>query len=102
MEKLLNAVFWISDAFSRTHDPILAEYRFLQRHFILSFASTVFAMVFEVLISSMMPAAVNASRPLIQAVIEPLSWFPIAAMIASMVWMAGATYALWRFERHHS
>lgn len=101
MEKILNALFWIHDAFSRTCDPVLARHRSLQRHWIISASSAILALAAEYLISA--SASVDSPyRPIIQAALEPFAWLVLGAMVISTVWLAWATYALWRFERDYN
>lgn len=101
MEKILDALFWIHDVFSQTRDPVLAQYRSLQRHWIVSAGSAILALVAEYFISA--SALVdNPYRPIIQAALEPFLWVGLGAMVISIAWMAWATYALWRFERDHN
>lgn len=100
MDKVLDALFWILNAFSHTRDPFLAKHRGIQRHFIVSAFSTVLAMGALYFISPL-DLAENPYRPVVQAVVEPVSWVLLMAMAISMVWLTWATYALWRFESEH-
>ena len=49
-------------------------------------------------IASLVPAE-NAYRQLVVAVAAPLSFGLFAMSLASIIWCAWSTYALWRFER---
>ncbi len=97
MDKVLDALFWILNAFSRTRDPFLAKHRGIQRNFIVSALSTFLAMAATYFFSFVVPAD-NPYGPVVLAVVKPVAWALLAALAISTVWLIWATYVLWRFE----
>lgn len=101
MDKLLCLLLWIDSVFSRTRDPVLAQHRSLQRHWLLSAGTVIITVVAEYYVASLVPAE-SSSRPMVQAVVELLSRALLVVTVVSFFWLTWATYALWRFERDFS
>lgn len=97
MERILNILLWLDAVFSRTHDPILAQLRSLQRNCILSVGSSVLVLLATYFVSSLAPVE-NTYRPILLSVTEPVSLGLFALALANVFWCAWATYELWRFQ----
>lgn len=95
LTRLLNAALWIDTAFSRTADPVVAEYRVLQRHFILSGTATIVALLPAMLLAGLLDGAGERVRPILAEAGMAL----LLLALAGCIWFAWATYALWRWTK---
>ena len=98
MDKVLDVLFWILNAFSDASDPVLAQHRSLQRHWLLSAVTVILSLVAESFIGSLISTD-TPNRLVVQAITEPFTWLFSAFLGCSLIWLTWATYSLWRFER---
>lgn len=96
IDRLINMLLWIDNAFTKTRDPVLAEYRNYQRHLIISGVLSVMGLFGAYLVApSMAP-----SSPLQQfanQVATLSAWACFAVSLVAVLWFAWTTYRLWRF-----
>lgn len=97
LERLFNLIDWIDAAFTRTRDPLLAEYRNVQKQVIISSALAMMGMVLAFLV---MPSSESETGFLALAQIVE-TYAALAFLLVSAVataWLIWATYRLWRFS----
>lgn len=93
-------LFWLSDVFSRSRDPIVTRHRALQRHGLLSIAATLLCFLTAVFVSTVEPVD-SPNHQIIHAVTDPIAWAFLALAFLSFLWSIWAIFALWRFEHDH-
>lgn len=96
LTRILNYVLWIDTVFSRSTDPMVAEYRACQRHLIGSGATLLLVLCATFVITSYL----DSDNRIVQEVSGMLGRaFALLAALC-VAWCARAAYQLWRVERN--
>lgn len=96
INRLINTLLWIDSTFTKTRDPVLAEYRSYQRHLIISGTLSVIGLLGAYLVApSMAPS--SPIQQLANQLFTLSAWACFAVSLVAVLWFAWTTYRLWRF-----
>lgn len=90
-----NIALWVDTAFSRSSDPLIAEYRGHQRQMIIGGALALLAMLVALILAGLSEDAGAVARPLVAMVVQG---FVLLSLLA-IAWCMWSIYLLWRLER---
>lgn len=98
LESFLDIVSWVDTAFTRTRDPVLAEYRNYQRHMILAGG---LAVVMQLGFWLVMPTneVANGFLLVVNMFAAHIAIGFLVVSAGASLWSAWAAYRLWRFTK---
>lgn len=99
IERLLDGLFWIGTAFTKSRDPEVEEFRHQQRMLILASVVAVGSMLLALLIAPSEPGTLGAYAPPVVAVLQP---FALGLAGISVLACLVAMWSAYRLSKYDS
>lgn len=98
IERLLNGLFWIGTAFTRSRHPEVEEFRQKQRVLILGSAVAVGCMLLALLVTPSDQASSSLYAPLVASVLQPFALALAGISILACLVAMWAAYCLSKYD----